>query len=184
MRIPTSPNATLPPCPKNPFTSQTSPHAGLCGMQARSTSLQTRHMSAIVTSMTPTKQYRGGGWFGFLIQASWPFSRLELYDDHLVFRVAAATKPLQWADVQYARRLRVVPLLADGVAIVPKDGQPTVMIFWSFTGASEIIEFLRSKGVDTTSPHTSAVAPYIFIAHFPWAIIAILIIALASNLPF
>lgn len=113
--------------------------------------------------MNPIYNQRGGGWYGFMLQGSWPFARLEIYDGHLVFSVAAAKRILLWSDIDYSKRLFVFPFLADGVVIVPKDREPKLLIFWALN-PSKILSILKSKGVNTEAKFTKDVLPAIVFA--------------------
>lgn len=110
--------------------------------------------------MNPMYKARGGGWYGFMVQGSWPFAKLEIYDDHLIFGVGTATKTLHWNEIEYAKRLLVLPLIADGVVIVPKDREPKILIFWALR-PNKILSLLQSKGVNTQTRFTNDIIPYI-----------------------
>lgn len=121
--------------------------------------------------MNPTFKTRGGGWYGMMLQGSWPFAKLEIYDDRLEFSLLSATKILAWSEIDYVRRLLILPFMADGILIVPKDRKPRLLIFWALTGAGKILSLLEAKGINTRAKYTKDILPLVFLAYLPIPII-------------
>lgn len=124
----------------------------------------------------PIFKARGGGWYGMMLQGSWPFGKLEVYDDRIEFSVASATKVLEWNEVDYSRRLFIIPFMADGILIVPKDRKPQLLIFWALTNTGKILSLLESKGVNTKAKYTKDILPLVILAYLPIPIIILFLL--------
>jgi len=111
-----------------------------------------------------------------MLQGSWPFGKLEVYDDRIEFSVASATKVLEWNEVDYSRRLFIIPFMADGILIVPKDRKPQLLIFWALTNTGKILSLLESKGVNTKAKYTKDILPLVILAYLPIPIIILFLL--------
>lgn len=115
-----------------------------------------------------------------MLQGTWPFAKLEIYDDYLEFSVASATRMLRWDEIDYCRRLFAFPFMADGIVIIPKDRKPRILLFWSLTKAATILSLLKQKGVNTQTRFTKDVLPFVVLAYAVMPIFLLILFAFSQ----
>lgn len=124
---------------------------------------------------------RGGGWFGNF-SATWPFVLLSMYEDRLEIQrpslSGTATEVLAWNDIRYAKRLLIVPFIADGVYVVPNDPATTSFtVFWSLSGkkCEKILSILQEHGVSSAGSFSS----YVYVLRiFTWALLGVIVLSI------
>ena len=81
-----------------------------------------------------------------MVQATWPFASLTIYEDSLVLKVAWHTAELKMSEIVAIKRMFFFPVLADGIEIIHKnENLPGVLVFWSFGHGREIKDLIESK---------------------------------------
>ena len=96
---------------------------------------------------------RGGGWmtigFGWWLtyQATWPFAKIEIYSDKVVFSLPFQTLELLPREIRSVSRIFIFPFLIDGVKVSYKTmNESSFFVFWSFCRAGTIKRILTEIG--------------------------------------
>lgn len=119
---------------------------------------------------------RGGGWFG-IYSLSWPFVGLKLSEDRLEVQYPSltgiTTKVLKWEEISYAKRFVIIPFLADGIEVVPKNSFGSFFVFWGFSN-DKIMSILLEHGVSNSGPESKSISALRFI---PWVFLVFIVVA-------
>ncbi len=100
--------------------------------------------------MEPIYTERGGGWIGkapwWILQATWPFSSIQIFSEKLILKVGWKQAEVFFSDILTVNRILIIPYLADGIRIVHKNSEiPSLLIFWSFGKAGKIRDLIKKS---------------------------------------
>lgn len=89
-----------------------------------------------------------------MFSASWPFIKLTVFDERIEIQRPSlsgiSTSTYTWDEIHSVRRLRIMPLIAEGVYIAPK--HEDWFVFWclSKSTSSKIVQVCQDRGVKIT----------------------------------
>lgn len=88
---------------------------------------------------------RGGG-NGLHASGTWPFVKLEIYDDKIVHKALSTRAEIPFAAVRYIKRKRVIPVIGDGLILyLNKPELPEYVSFFGFKDIDKAENILREK---------------------------------------
>lgn len=94
-------------------------------------------------------QERGGAWIGdglIILQVTWPFSSINIYEDRVVLKAAWQTAEVLFSDIVEVKNVLIIPYLAEGIQINHRNRSlPKLLRFWSFGHSKKIQGLIMSR---------------------------------------
>ena len=127
--------------------------------------------------MTLLYSERGGGNIGFGTHGTWPFAKLEIYEDKIIFWLLFYKVVIPPQSVEHVERIGGIPIIADGVYLKLNGTElPSSIAFFSFINGWKIMSILNKICTNQKPKRGYFENPYNAIAFIAWPLVIIFIL--------